>query len=180
MESRIPMFRAILAYHVYTAIFDWRVLSPPQQDRISEGLSRRRAILQTLEKSEADIINRAHLIYNLLERESRPHISPEGSTNPLYEESLRQIAKEVVSLSLTLGMQADAFKFEFRNKDSDETTPTNMLAVRLLGEPGTNNDTMEIVNGMDGTIRALVSPGITRISKTRKENVIRKAQVFTA
>ncbi|KAK6544047.1 hypothetical protein TWF694_000760 [Orbilia ellipsospora] len=179
ISSRIPVFRAILAYHVYTVIVDWRILTTEQQAKVQdEGNTARRAICRNLERSENDMGKRINIIYNLLERETRIHVSEETREDNLYQQSLEELAAAAVILSLKLGTQADDFKFNFRHKDSDSMAVSDSLAVTVLGE-AVDTQKMEVVNEMGGTVRALIAPGVTRVSRNG-DSVVRLAQVYTA
>ncbi|KAF3911647.1 hypothetical protein AA313_de0202112 [Arthrobotrys entomopaga] len=179
ISSRIPVFRAILAYHVYTAIVDWRVLTTEQQAKVQdEGVAIRRTLCRNLERSEPDTRKRINVIYNLLERETRIHVSEEMREDKLYRQSLEELATVTVVLSLKLGTQADGFKFDFREKDNESAVVSDSLVVKFLGE-AVDMQKMEVVNEMDGTVRALISPGVTRVSRNI-ESVVRLAQVYTA
>ncbi|KAF3189532.1 hypothetical protein TWF788_010609 [Orbilia oligospora] len=184
--ARVHMFRAILAYHVYSCIADWKILTYEQQVAIvRDGTIRnsvRRKICSSLRSSEQDKMRRVEIIFNILEKETRLHVSNENRYDDLHKESLENIAESVVNIGIQLGSQKDDFRFEFRNKDIDGGIRDNPLAVSLLGEPGANSETVEVVNEMGGTIRALVSPGVIRVpnSKNREEYFVRKTLVFTA
>ncbi|KAF3181203.1 hypothetical protein TWF225_006750 [Orbilia oligospora] len=184
--ARVHMFRAILAYHVYSCIADWKILINEQQVAIvRDGTIRnsaRRKICGGLRTSEHEKRKRVEIIFNILEKETRLHVSNENRYDELHKESLENIAESVVNIGIQLGSQKDDFRFEFRNKDIDGDIRDNSLAVSLLGEPGANSETVEVVNEMGGTIRALVSPGVIRVpnSKNREEYFVRKTLVFTA
>ncbi|KAF3209419.1 hypothetical protein TWF106_010994 [Orbilia oligospora] len=184
--ARVHMFRAILAYHVYSCIADWKILTNEQQVAIvRDGTIRnsvRRKICSSLRSSEQDKMRRVEIIFNILEKETRLHVSNENRYDDLHKESLENISESVVNIGIQLGSQKDDFRFEFRNKDIDGGIRDNPLAVSLLGEPGANSETVEVVNEMGGTIRALVSPGVIRVpnSKNREEYFVRKTLVFTA
>ncbi|KAK6517738.1 hypothetical protein TWF506_004920 [Arthrobotrys conoides] len=185
-EARIHMFRAILAYHVYSCIADWKILTNEQRVAVArDGTIRRsvrRKICGSLHTSEQDFLRRAKIIFDILERETKLHVSSENRYEELHKESLDGLAKSIVTIGIKLGSQKDDFKFEFRNKDVDGYVGDNSLAVNLLGETGSNSETMEVVNEMEGTIRALVSPGVIRApnSKNKEAYFVRKMVVFTA
>ncbi|KAK6501843.1 hypothetical protein TWF481_009664 [Arthrobotrys musiformis] len=185
-EARVHMFRAILAYHVYSCVADWKILTSEEQTTIFRNGSirrpARRRICGSLRSSEEDAMKRVETIFDILERETRLHVSNENSYHELHKESLDNIAKSVVILGIQLGSQRDDFRFNFRNKDSDGDDADNPLAVALLGEPGADSDTVEVVNEMGGTIRALISPGVIRVPSARNKDpyFVRKTLVFTA
>ncbi|KAK6348497.1 hypothetical protein TWF718_006287 [Orbilia javanica] len=185
-EARVHMFRAILAYHVYSCIADWKILTPEQHISIvRNGTTRRstrRKMCGVLSNSQENYMERIKTIFEILEKETRLHVSSENRYDELHKKSLENIAKSAVDIGIQLGLQRDDFKFEFRRKDADADVIDDALAVKLLGESESDNNKVEVVNGMGGTVRALVSPGVTRIpsSKNREEYCVRKTHVFTA
>ncbi|KAK6358566.1 hypothetical protein TWF730_007893 [Orbilia blumenaviensis] len=150
LEARVHMFRAILAYHVYSCIADWKILTSEQRDAI---------------------IN-----------ETRLHVPVELRNDELHKASLESIAMCVFVIGVKLGSQKDDFKFDFRNKDNNGDTSNASLGVRLLGQYGTNSKDIEVVNETEGTIRALISPGVIRVPSSRGKgsHLVRKAHLFAA
>ncbi|KAK6340684.1 hypothetical protein TWF696_009008 [Orbilia brochopaga] len=189
LAARTQMFRAILGYHVYTAIADWRVFFLSHEDTTAEQITNlRRHICQCGEDetSGISIAERARFIYGLLETASEPHLSAQSRNEYLepQRESLSDIAQMVTSISFQLAPQPDDFRFEFRNKDDTSISGRDLYAIRLLGEAATEVDmsAIEVVNGVeDGTVRALIAPGVIRIPRKNKNAyVLRKAQVWIA
>ncbi|KAK6519491.1 hypothetical protein TWF281_003325 [Arthrobotrys megalospora] len=181
--ARVQIFRATLAYHVYTCIADWRVFTAEQQAQvITTGDSLRRKICHGLHRSEPASRERVDIVYNILERETRLHVSNEYRYNELHQQSLVKLAESVVLLAIQLGSQNDSFRFDFRNKDASGSLGSDPLAVKLLGESVSNNDSIEISNYMDGTVRALISPGVIRVpsSKRKEPYIIKRSLVYTA
>ncbi|KAJ6262495.1 hypothetical protein Dda_3305 [Drechslerella dactyloides] len=175
LAARTQMFRAILAYHVYATIVDWKALFPQHEDTKEAEESG---------TSSISIAERANFIRDLLERASEHHLPTQSrdERSDLRRQNLYEIALIAVSISIQLASQLDDFKFEFRNKDGVSTPGRALLEVKLLGETEVDMSTIEVVNGMEnGTVRALVAPGIIRVlRKNGKEHVIRKAQVWMA
>lgn len=118
------------------------------------------------------------------------HTTQDLLFNDFRNRSLRKIAEAVVGLGIELAQQPDAFTFAFRNKDFGDLD-RRANAIKVLDLVGIDEDTMEIDTELwneemgslepdTWRVRALLSPGISRISHGGAPQAIRKMKLLVS
>ncbi|KAK6533825.1 hypothetical protein TWF694_002754 [Orbilia ellipsospora] len=183
--TKVHMFRAIFAYHIYSAIVDYCIFSKKSLQQMgqvprSSRAQYRVALCREIQNSEENIQQAVETVYERLESHTEIHILNSALiSDDLRKGSMTEIAEKVVSITLQLGAQRDGFIFAFRNRDYSKRPEKDPYEIDILGRSDLGPEQVDVVKrGRSGNaVRAVVSPGIYRMQATGKEYIIRKAKV---